>query len=77
MPEGIASRKLGLALGSNGLKRLTGDAEWHWGPVQTRAVFAVQRDDKEVVGVADERNVLFVSNKVAFGKGSAKLDFDT
>ena len=76
MPEGIASRKLGLALGSNGLKRLTGDAEWHWGPVQTRAVFAVQRDEKGVEGVADERNVLLVSNKVAFGKGSARLDIE-
>ena len=76
VPEGVESRRLGLTLGSNGLKRLTGDAEWHWGPVQTRAVFAIQRDDKGVEGVADERNVLLVSNKVAFGKGAARLDLE-
>ena len=76
VPEGVESRKLGLALGSNGLKRLTGDAEWHWGPIQTRAVFAIQRDDKGVEGVADERNVLLISNKLALGEGSARLDIE-
>ena len=76
VPEGVESHKVGLALGSNSLKRLTGDVEWHWGPVQTRAVFAVQRDDKGVEGVADGRNVLLISIKIAVGKGAARLDLE-
>jgi outer membrane receptor protein involved in Fe transport len=75
-PSGIQARKFGLVLGTSGLKRLTGDAEFHWGPVQTRAVIALQRDDKSVEDVQDERNVVLVSNKLPVGAGAIKLDVE-
>lgn len=75
-PEGVESRKIGLTLGTSGLKRLVGDAELHWGPFQTRAVLALQRDDKSTEGVQDERNVLLVSNRLAVGTGALKLDVE-
>ena len=75
-PEGIESKKISLTLGSSGLKRLVGDAEAHWGPFQTRAVIALQRDDKSIEGVKDERNVLLVSNTLAAGDGVFKLDIE-
>ena len=49
-PEGIEAKKIGLTLGTSGLKRLVGDAEVHWGPVQTRAVVVLQKDDKGIQG---------------------------
>lgn len=75
-PQGVEFQRLGLALGSNGLQRLTGDAEWHWGPVQTRMALAVQREDKSLEGAVDARNVLLLSNKIALGPGSARLDLE-
>ena len=80
-PEGAEFRKLGLALGSNGLKRLVGDAEWHWGggdtgALQTRAVLALHRDARSVEGVQDERSVVLLSTKLAVGQGSVRLDLE-
>jgi hypothetical protein len=78
-PEGAEFRKLGLALGSNGLKRLVGDAEWHWGSagrLQTRAVLALQRDERTVEGVQDERSVVLLASKLAVGQGSLRLDLE-
>ena len=75
-PQGVEFHKLGLALGSTGLKRFAVDAEWHWGPVQSRMALAVQRGDRGVEGVVDARNVLLLSNKVALGAGSARLDLE-
>ena len=75
-PEGVQARKLSVVLGTSGLKRVVGDAEFHWGPVQSRAVIALQRDDKSIEDVQDERNVLLLSNKLAVGYGSLKLDVE-
>jgi outer membrane receptor protein involved in Fe transport len=75
-PEGAEFRKLGLALGSNGLKRLVGDAEWHFGPLQSRAVLALQRGERSVEGVRDERSVVLLSNKLPLGQGTLRLDLE-
>ncbi len=78
-PEGAEFRKLSLALGSNGLKRLVGDAEWHWGGaigLQSRAMLALQRDARSVEGVQDERSVVLLSTKLAVGQGSVRLDLE-
>ena len=75
-PEGSEFLKVSTALGSNGLKRIVGDLERHWGPVQTRVVMALQRDAKTVEGVKDGRDVLLLSNKLPWATGSLRYDFE-
>ena len=75
-PEGAEFFKTSGALSNNGLKRLVGDTERHWGPVQTRLVLALQRDAKTVEGASDGRDVLLLSNKLPWATGSVRYDFE-
>ena len=75
-PEGQEFATVGTSLGSNGLKRVVGDMERHFGPVQSRLVVAVQRDAKTVEGAKDERDVLLLSNKLPWATGSLRYDFE-
>ena len=75
-PEGVEFIKTSAALGNNGLKRLVGDIERHWGAVQTRLVLALQRDAKTVEGVKDGRDVFLLSNKLPWSTGSLRYDFE-
>lgn len=75
-PEGREFRRIGLALGSNGGKRVVGDAEIHIGPVQTRGVIAIQRGERGVEDVSDDRNVLLLANRLPLGQGELRLDLE-
>jgi iron complex outermembrane recepter protein len=73
-PQGKEFEKLGFAAGSNGALRATVDKEVHLQSVKLRGVLAVQRNDKSVEGVQDERNVALVSASVPVGPGTLRLD---
>lgn len=75
-PEGHEFQRMGLSLGSNGGKRVVGDAELHVGPLQTRGVIAVQRGERGVERVDDDRNVLLLANRLPIGQGELRLDVE-
>ncbi len=75
-PNGTPFQSFGLALGTSGLVRLTGDVERHAGPLQTRLAFAMQRGDKGVEGVTDARNVLLLANRLPIGQGVLRFDVE-
>lgn len=75
-PEGQEFAKISSSLGSNGLKRVVGDVERHFGPIQSRLTVAMQRDAKTVEGAKDERDVLLLSNKLPWSTGSLRYDYE-
>lgn len=75
-PQGQAFATLGTSFGSNGLKRVVGDVEHHFGLIQSRLTVALQRDAKTVEGAKDERDVLLLSNKLPWSSGSLRYDFE-
>lgn len=75
-PQGQEFIALGSSVGSNGLKRVVGDFERHFGPIQSRLSVALQRDAKTLEGVKDERDVLLLSNKLPWGTGSLRYDVE-
>lgn len=75
-PVGVKGKKIGVSLGTTGATRLVGDVEWHGLGLQTRAVVALQRNDKGIEGVRDERSAVLLSTRLAAGKGSVRLDLE-
>lgn len=75
-PKGQEFSTINTSLGSHGTKRVVGDFERHFGPIQSRVVVALQRDAKSVEGVEDERNVALLSNKLPWRGGSLRYDFE-
>lgn len=76
-PEGETFQRLQATAASNGMVRLVGDAEVHWGPMQTRGILVLHRNDRTVEDVTDAHEVALLSNRVPLGNGGdLRLDLE-
>jgi iron complex outermembrane receptor protein len=76
-PTGRPHLSYGLGGASNGLARLTLDAEREIGPLQLRMVAAKHAGDKTVEGVTDRHNTLLLSSRVVSSASSFRLDIES
>ena len=75
-PRGTEFIELGSDLASDGLMRLTLDAERHFGPLQVRAVVASQRGQRAAEGQPTDRDNLLLSTLLATPIGRFQLDLE-
>ena len=75
-PRGTEFIELGSNLASDGLARLTLDAERHFGPLQVRAVVASQRGQRTAEGQPTDRDNLLLSSLLATPIGRFQLDLE-
>jgi iron complex outermembrane recepter protein len=73
-PTGKEFQKFGFTAGTTGALRATLDKEIHLQSIQLRGILAVQRNDKSIEGVQDERNVALLSASAPIGPGTLRLD---
>lgn len=77
-PTGQPHLSYGLKGASNGLGRLTLDAEQEIGSLQTRLIAAKHAGDKTVEGVTDRHNTVLLSSRVASSASSSfRLDIES
>ena len=75
-PRGTEFIELGSNLASDGLVRLTLDAERHFGPLQVRAVVASQRGQRTAEGQPTDRDNLLLSTLLTTPIGRFQLDLE-
>jgi outer membrane receptor protein involved in Fe transport len=75
-PQGIDGLRVDTTLASDGLKRLTVDAEKDFDALQVRAVVASQRGQKTVEGQGTDRDNVLVSSRLATPIGTFRLDLE-
>lgn len=75
--QGRELATFGAAYNSTGGMRLTGDIEKHFGPIQFRGVFALQRNETKLEGVEDNRVVGLLSVNAPLSVGKLRLDVES
>lgn len=75
-PSGAEFTELGSHLASDGLARLTFDAERHFGPLQVRGVLASQRGQHTAEGLPTNRDNVLLSTLLTTPIGRFQLDLE-
>jgi hypothetical protein len=75
-PQGKEGIRLDITFASDGLKRLTLDAEKDFDALQVRAVIATQNGQKTLEGQGTDRDNIFVSSRLATPVGTFRLDLE-